>query len=71
MVRYHNTLFNLNILQSKKGTNLPKIKQKNNFISMLEEQEDDIDDDGNPLTVEAAQRIFHKDKATKTVYFPK
>ena len=56
--------------QAKKGTNLPKIKQKS-FIPMLEEQEEDVDDDGNPLTVAAAQRIFHKDAATRTVYFPK
>jgi len=38
---------------------------------MLQEQEDDVDDDGNPLTVAAAQRIFHKNDATKTVYFTK
>jgi len=56
---------------NKKGMNLPKIKQKNNFIPMLQEQEEDVDDDGNPLTVAAAQRIFHKDAATRTVYFPK
>mgnify|MGYP001420146144 CR=1 FL=1 len=56
---------------SKKGTALPKIKQKSNFIPMLQEQDEDVDDDGNPLTVAAAQRIFHKDDATKTHYFPK
>jgi len=38
---------------------------------MLQEQDEDVDDDGNPLTVAAAQRIFHKDDATKTHYFPK
>lgn len=37
---------------------------------MFEEPDEDVDDDGNPLTVAAAQRIHHKD-GTKTMYFPK
>jgi hypothetical protein len=33
------------------------------------EEPEDIDDDGNPLTVEAAQRIHHKDNKEK-LYCP-
>ena len=37
---------------------------------MFEESDEDVDDDGNPLTVAAAQRIHHKD-GTQKMYFPK
>jgi hypothetical protein len=37
---------------------------------MFEESDEDVDDDGNPLTVAAAQRIHHQD-GTKKMYFPK
>jgi hypothetical protein len=30
--------------------------------------QDDIDDDGNPLTVPAAVRIFHKKEGTNKIY---
>ena len=37
---------------------------------MFEEPEEDVDDDGNPLTVAAAQRIYHND-GKKPIYFAK
>jgi hypothetical protein len=37
---------------------------------MFDESDEDVDDDGNPLTVAAAQRIHHQD-GTKKMYFPK
>ena len=39
---------------------------------MLQDDSDpDVDDDGNPLTVGAAQRIFHQGEGTKSLYCPK
>lgn len=35
--------------------------RKKVLSSMDEEEEPDVDEDGNPLTIEAAKRIFHKD----------
>jgi hypothetical protein len=37
---------------------------------MFEEPDEDVDDEGNPLTVAAAQRIHHKN-GTKKMFFPK
>ena len=35
------------------------------------EIEMDIDEDGNPKTVAAAIRLFHKNEKTKRIYCPK
>ena len=40
-------------------------------LSYFDQDESDVDDDGNPLTVSAALRIFHKDEGNRTVYCPK
>jgi hypothetical protein len=52
--------------------NLPQISRgkTQDLLPMFEEPDEDVDDDGNPLTVAAAQRIHHKD-GTKKMYFPK
>ena len=57
-VKYNKNKNNNNIATNKNG------KGKN-------KDESDVDDDGNPLTVSAALRIFHKDEGTRTVYCPK
>lgn len=45
--------------------------KQNAALSYFDQDESDVDDDGNPLTVSAALRIFHKDEGTRTVYCPK
>ncbi len=35
------------------------------------EMELDVDEDGNPKTVAAAIRLFHKNEKTKRIYCPK
>ena len=40
-------------------------------MGFFDGDESDVDDDGNPLTVAAALRIYHKDDNTRTVYCPK
>jgi hypothetical protein len=40
-------------------------------LSYFDQDESDVDDDGNPLTVSAALRLFHQDEGTRTVYCPK
>jgi hypothetical protein len=54
---------------------LPKISRATDKqpagLSYFDQDESDVDDDGNPLTVSAALRIFHKDEETRTVYCPK
>ena len=37
---------------------------------MFDEPDEDVDDDGNPLTIAAAQRIYHQD-GTKPIYLQK
>jgi len=47
--------------QSNRTSNLPPM--------LMDEDEPDVDDDGNPLTVAAAQRIYHGN--SQTLYCPK
>lgn len=39
--------------------------------SYFDDSESDVDDDGNPLTVNAALRVHHGDSKTTSVYCPK
>ena len=51
---------------------LPHINEKQQAAhSFFDQEESDVDDDGNPLTVAAALRLYHKDEDTQTVYCPK
>ena len=52
---------------------LPNINQGKQpaALSYFDQDESDVDDDGNPLTVAAALRLFHQDEGTRTVYCPK
>ena len=51
---------------------LPNIKKAAaNKRGYFDQEESDVDDDGNPLTISAALRVYHKDEKTKTVYCPK
>ena len=51
--------------------NIAKDKHKSGGFGYFDQDDSDVDDDGNPLTVSAALRIFHKDEGTRTVYCPK
>lgn len=51
---------------------LPNINQgkQGGGLGYFDQDESDVDDDGNPLTVSAALRLFHQDDGTRTVYCP-
>ena len=50
------------------NNNFPSIKNNNQVEE--EEDPDDYDINGRPLTIKAAIRTFHADGKTKTHFFP-
>ena len=41
--------------------------KQNAFQNDIEESKKDVDEDGNPLTIQAAQRLFHRNN--NKIYF--
>ena len=47
---------------------IPYHSRKVSAVNYFDTAEQDIDDDGNPLTVPAAIRIFHKQEGTNRIF---
>ena len=54
---------------------MPQIRGKpdkqSSHMNYAGDEEDDVDDDGYPLTTNAARRIYHQNKESKILYCAK